>query len=207
MKRMLNQLRETFDFDDDCDSLTWEENEETLLLWEDFANYNTPCAAASAAAAEGQGEGPGQDGSLGSLIDETEMLFQNREKEYQETMGQIEYELATAKSDMNRHLQEYMEMCSMKRGLDVQMETCRRLIKGSGGTGRSETPLSPLMANNGISMQWCIVPLRRVLTKALLHSRHNHTDINDIHRSLFPLSLVQELSIVQLGSEQRLREQ
>lgn len=52
--------RETFDFDDDCDSLTWEENEETLLLWEDFANYNTPCAAASAAAAEGQGEGPGQ---------------------------------------------------------------------------------------------------------------------------------------------------
>ena len=32
---------------------------------------------------------------------------------------------------MNRHLHEYMEMCSMKRGLDVQMETCRRLIKGS----------------------------------------------------------------------------
>lgn len=38
-------------------------------------------------------------------------------------------ELATAKSDMNRHLHEYMEMCSMKRGLDVQMETCRRMIK------------------------------------------------------------------------------
>ena len=57
--------RETFDFDDDCDSLAWEENGETLLLWEDFANYNTPCAAASAtagacASAEGQGEGPGQ---------------------------------------------------------------------------------------------------------------------------------------------------
>lgn len=92
-----------------------------------------------------------------------------------------QYELATAKSDMNRHLHEYMEMCSMKRGLDVQMETCRRLIKGSGGTGRSETPLSPHMANNGISMQWCIVPLRRVLRKALLHSRHNHTDIKS-HR-------------------------
>ena len=41
-------------------------------------------------------------------------------------------ELATAKSDMNRHLHEYMEMCSMKRGLDVQMETCRRLITQSG---------------------------------------------------------------------------
>lgn len=43
----------------------------------------------------------------------------------------LQLELATAKSDMNRHLHEYMEMCSMKRGLDVQMETCRRLIKGS----------------------------------------------------------------------------
>lgn len=32
--------RETFDFDDDCDSLTWEENEDTLLLWEDFTNCN-----------------------------------------------------------------------------------------------------------------------------------------------------------------------
>lgn len=46
-------------------------------------------------------------------------------------------ELATAKSDMNRHLHEYMEMCSMKRGLDVQMETCRRLITQSGD--RSDT--------------------------------------------------------------------
>ena len=41
-------------------------------------------------------------------------------------------ELATAKNDMNRHPHEYMEMCSMKRGLDVQMETCRRLITQSG---------------------------------------------------------------------------
>ncbi|KAJ8016345.1 hypothetical protein DPEC_G00006250 [Dallia pectoralis] len=156
MKRMLNQLRETFDFDDDCDSLAWEENEETLLLWEDFANYNAPCGGAGAtagacASAEGRGEGPGQasqDGSLGSLIDETEMLFQNREKEYQETMGQIEYELATAKSDMNRHLHEYMEMCSMKRGLDVQMETCRRLIKGSGGTGRNSPSFSSVASSD-----------------------------------------------------------
>uniref|UniRef100_A0A3B3UJU5 Intermediate filament family orphan 2 n=1 Tax=Poecilia latipinna TaxID=48699 RepID=A0A3B3UJU5_9TELE len=119
MKRMLNQLRETFEIDDDCDSLTWEENEDTLLLWEDFTNYNMPCTIADS-----------QDGSLGSLIDETETLFKSREKEYQETIGQIEMELATAKSDMNRHLHEYMEMCSMKRGLDVQMETCRRMIKG-----------------------------------------------------------------------------
>ncbi|CAB1321015.1 unnamed protein product [Coregonus sp. 'balchen'] len=72
MQRMLNQLREC-EFEDDCDSLAWEETEETLLL------------------------------------------------------------------DMNRHLHEYMEMCSMKRGLDVQMETCRRLITQSGD--RYQTPL------------------------------------------------------------------
>ncbi|XP_057701076.1 intermediate filament family orphan 2 isoform X2 [Corythoichthys intestinalis] len=159
MKRMLNQLhcsdnpsvarRETFDLDDDCDSLTWEENEETLLLWEDFANYNVPCGIMTTTAppcantVPGDGGSDGtepdsQDRSLGSLIDETESLFKNREKEYQKTIGQIEMELATAKSDMNRHLHEYMEMCSMKRGLDVQMETCRRMIKG----GRSSPSLS-----------------------------------------------------------------
>ncbi|XP_034022102.1 intermediate filament family orphan 2 isoform X2 [Thalassophryne amazonica] len=147
MKRMLSQLhcsdnssvarRETFEIDDDCDSLTWEETEETLLLWEDFTNYNMPgtvALATCAATCDGNGDAPdpdSQDGSLGSLIDETESLFKTREQEYQETIGQIEMELATAKSDMNRHLHEYMEMCSMKRGLDVQMETCRRMIKGS----------------------------------------------------------------------------
>ncbi|XP_044770882.1 non-homologous end joining factor IFFO1 isoform X4 [Neomonachus schauinslandi] len=108
MQRMLNQL--------------WEETEETLLLWEDFSGY-------AMAAAEAQGE---QEDSLEKVIKDTESLFKTREKEYQETIDQIELELATAKNDMNRHLHEYMEMCSMKRGLDVQMETCRRLITQSG---------------------------------------------------------------------------
>ncbi|XP_027396915.1 intermediate filament family orphan 1 isoform X4 [Bos indicus x Bos taurus] len=122
MQRMLNQLRE-YDFEDDCDSLTWEETEETLLLWEDFSGY-------ALAATEAPGEQP--EDSLEKVIKDTESLFKTREKEYQETIDQIELELATAKNDMNRHLHEYMEMCSMKRGLDVQMETCRRLITQSG---------------------------------------------------------------------------
>ncbi|XP_037245977.1 non-homologous end joining factor IFFO1 isoform X5 [Falco biarmicus] len=128
MQRMLNQLRE-YDFEDDCDSLTWEETEETLLLWEDFSGY-------AIAAAE--------DDSLEKVIKDTESLFKSREKEYQETIDQIELELATAKNDMNRHLHEYMEMCSMKRGLDVQMETCRRLITQSGDSRKSPafTPAS-----------------------------------------------------------------
>ncbi|KTF84017.1 hypothetical protein cypCar_00025787 [Cyprinus carpio] len=131
MKRMLNQLRETFEIDDDCDSLTWEENDDTLLLWEDFANYNVPYSLTNnTGALDCNGDAQEADGSLGNLIDETESLIKTREQEYQETIGQIEMELATAKSDMNRHLHEYMEMCSMKRGLDVQMETCRRMIKG-----------------------------------------------------------------------------
>lgn len=41
--------RREYDFEDDCDSLTWEETEETLLLWEDFSGY-------AIAAAEVQGE-------------------------------------------------------------------------------------------------------------------------------------------------------
>lgn len=52
--------------------------------------------------------------------------------------------LATAKSDMNRHLHEYMEMCSMKRGLDVQMETCRRMIKG----GRDSPSVSSVASSD-----------------------------------------------------------
>lgn len=41
--------RREYDFEDDCDSLTWEETEETLLLWEDFSGY-------AIAAAEAQSE-------------------------------------------------------------------------------------------------------------------------------------------------------
>ncbi|XP_068426047.1 non-homologous end joining factor IFFO1 [Clinocottus analis] len=122
MQRMLNQLREC-EFEDDCDSLAWEETEETLLLWEDFPGCTLPPDPAHP---------PGEDDCLEKVINDTECLFKSREKEYQETIDQIELELATAKSDMNRHLHEYMEMCSMKRGLDVQMETCRRLITHSG---------------------------------------------------------------------------
>uniref|UniRef100_A0A671SBK5 Intermediate filament family orphan 1-like n=1 Tax=Sinocyclocheilus anshuiensis TaxID=1608454 RepID=A0A671SBK5_9TELE len=120
MQRMLNQLREC-EFDDDCDSLAWEETEETLLLWEDFPGCTL--------SVENQGD---QEESIEKVIKDTESLFKSREKEYQDTIDQIELELATAKSDMNRHLHEYMEICSMKRGLDVQMETCRRLITQSG---------------------------------------------------------------------------
>ncbi|KAK9527151.1 hypothetical protein VZT92_015808 [Zoarces viviparus] len=140
MQRMLNQLREC-EFDDDCDSLAWEETEETLLLWEDFPGY--PLGV------ETQGELQQQEESIEEVIKDTESLFKSREKEYQETIDQIEVDLATAKSDMNRHLHEYMEMCSMKRGLDVQMETCRRLITQS-GDGDSPS-LIPLMVDDSAS--------------------------------------------------------
>lgn len=56
--------RETFEIDDDCDSLTWEENEETLLLWEDFTNYNVPLAIAATASTNGcvsEGNGEAAD--------------------------------------------------------------------------------------------------------------------------------------------------
>ncbi|XP_063321686.1 non-homologous end joining factor IFFO1 isoform X2 [Pelmatolapia mariae] len=136
MQKMLNQLREC-EFEDDCDSLAWEETEETLLLWEDFPGYTLGV------------EPQGEDESIEEVIKDTESLFKSREKEYQDTIDQIELELATAKSDMNRHLHEYMEMCSMKRGLDVQMETCRRLITQSGD--RKSTSLISLTVDDSDS--------------------------------------------------------
>lgn len=45
--------RETFEFDDDCDSLAWEETEETLLLWEDFTKSPVNNTATTSAAAAG----------------------------------------------------------------------------------------------------------------------------------------------------------
>ncbi|XP_066538849.1 non-homologous end joining factor IFFO1 isoform X2 [Hoplias malabaricus] len=137
MQRMLSQLREC-EFEDDCDSLAWEETEETLLLWEDFPG----CALTT-------DTNHSEEECLEKVIKDTECLFKSREKEYQETIDQIELELATAKSDMNRHLHEYMEMCSMKRGLDVQMETCRRLITQSGESkSQSSSPGGGLEAND-----------------------------------------------------------
>ncbi|KTF77815.1 hypothetical protein cypCar_00017488 [Cyprinus carpio] len=159
MKRMLNQIgcsanrfvgrREAFEFDDDCDSLAWEETEETLLLWEDFSNYNSLNLSSTAScASDSHGETHEQDRSLGSLINETESIFKSREQKYQDTIGQIELELTTAKNDMNRHLHEYMEMCSMKRGLDVQMETCRRLIQSTAPTGRQSPSVSSVASSD-----------------------------------------------------------
>lgn len=73
--------------------------------------------------------------------------------------GPSQLELATAKSDMNRHLHEYMEMCSMKRGLDVQMETCRRLIKGSAdrcGPGLPGSQRRVLRGAPGLPLTTCL---------------------------------------------------
>lgn len=35
-------VRRECEFEDDCDSLAWEETEETLLLWEDFPGCTLP---------------------------------------------------------------------------------------------------------------------------------------------------------------------
>ncbi|XP_078740135.1 intermediate filament family orphan 2-like [Lampetra fluviatilis] len=89
-------------------------------------------------------DGKGWVDSVETVIRETESLLQNREKEYQETISQIEMELANAKNDMTRHLHEYMEMCSMKRGLDVQIDSCHSLISHS--AQRSPSPVQGCVA-------------------------------------------------------------
>uniref|UniRef100_UPI00359018D4 intermediate filament family orphan 2-like isoform X3 n=1 Tax=Myxine glutinosa TaxID=7769 RepID=UPI00359018D4 len=126
MKRLLSQLRESVDIDDE--SIGWE-SDDSLLLWDDFSGVP-----------EVEGEASTED-EVERAISETETLLQSREQHYHETISQIELELRSAKSDMTRHLSEYMEMCSMKRGLDVQMETCKRLI------GKPRPLLSPTSAS------------------------------------------------------------
>lgn len=98
-------------------------------------------------------------------------------------------ELATAKSDMNRHLHEYMEMCSMKRGLDVQMETCRRMIKGgrnspsvssvdssdSGNTDEIQDEISDKDAEAEVPVSWW--PHSRASSHLLLNAPPSSTGV------------------------------
>uniref|UniRef100_A0A8C4QHR8 IF rod domain-containing protein n=1 Tax=Eptatretus burgeri TaxID=7764 RepID=A0A8C4QHR8_EPTBU len=138
VKKMWHQIREVADFDSDSDSLTWEEMDNTLLLWDDLPTSNVPNNENLCAPAKDEG----WTDSVENVILETETLFQRREKEYQETISEIELELQNAKNDMTRHLHEYMEMCSMKRGLDVQMESCTSLMSHSTARSPCVSPMS-----------------------------------------------------------------
>lgn len=101
--------RRECEFEDDCDSLAWEETEETLLLWEDFPGYSfgldnqaEACAAPFTVFAWAQPLATAgllkwspflpqpQEESIEEVIKDTECLFKSREKEYQETIDQIE---------------------------------------------------------------------------------------------------------------------
>uniref|UniRef100_A0A8D2L944 Intermediate filament family orphan 2 n=1 Tax=Varanus komodoensis TaxID=61221 RepID=A0A8D2L944_VARKO len=126
MKRMFNQLRETFDFDDDCDSLTWEENEDTLLLWEDFTNCNPSI--------ELQGE---QEENLGNMIHETESFFKTRDQEYQETIGQIEVRGSRGRSCPGGSQAQWRWGPGPRSGLGPP-RVCQRLLPGSALQGRGE---------------------------------------------------------------------
>lgn len=42
MEHLCSYFRRECEFEDDCDSLAWEETEETLLLWEDFPGCTLP---------------------------------------------------------------------------------------------------------------------------------------------------------------------
>uniref|UniRef100_UPI00358DE28D intermediate filament family orphan 2 n=1 Tax=Myxine glutinosa TaxID=7769 RepID=UPI00358DE28D len=138
VKKMWHQIREVADFDSDSDSLTWEEMDNTLLLWDDLPTSNMLTNENLCTPMKDEG----WTDSVENVILETETTFQRREKEYQETISEIELELQNAKNDMTRHLHEYMEMCSMKRGLDVQMESCTSLMSHSTARSPYVSPMS-----------------------------------------------------------------
>lgn len=120
-------LRRECEFEDDCDSLAWEETEETLLLWEDFPGCTLPPDPIHPPGEVGRVHRHAgvlvslcwlgrlrtvsaiirsistrlfsqafllvcvhQEDCLEKVISDTECLFKSREKEYQETIDQIE---------------------------------------------------------------------------------------------------------------------